>query len=151
MIATTRASLLATIATLLACFACAATLPVAASAATETKITYTKESLQEWEKQLAAGKIASVVINRPLRSLRTTLKDGTYVLAHYVPRHEHQIAATLTAKHVSFEVLTPSAAAKEVPKKAHKLRYIAGGILIVVVLVVGTVLYVDRKRKRERD
>ena len=48
-------------------------------------------------------------------------------------------------------MLKPAQAAKEVPKKAHKLRYIAGGILIVVLLVVGAVLYVDRKRKRDRD
>ncbi|HEY4450742.1 MAG TPA: hypothetical protein VGN13_04000 [Solirubrobacteraceae bacterium] len=151
MIATTRASLLATTATFLACVACVAMLPAAAATAAETKVTYTKESLQEFEKQLAAGQVASVIINRPLRSLRTTLKDGSHVLAHYIPRGEHKIAATLTAKHVQFEVLKPAAAAKEVPKKAHKLRYIAGGILIIVVLVVGTVLYVDRKRKRERD
>lgn len=151
MIATTRASLLATTAALLACLACVAMLPAAVATAAEGTITYTKESLQEFEKQLAAKQIATVTINKRLRSMRTTLKDGRHVLAHYVPKGEQQAVATLTAKHVPFEVLKPAAAIKELPKKGHKLRYIAGGILIVVVLVVGTVLYVDRKRKRNRD
>jgi ATP-dependent Zn protease len=126
-------------------------LPAAVAAAAEGTVTYTHESLQQFEKQLAAKQIASVTINKRLRSLRTTLKDGRHVLARYGRKEEPKLASTLAAKGVPVEVLKPAVAAKEVPKKAHKLRYIAGGILIVVLLVVGTVLYVDRKRKRSRD
>jgi hypothetical protein len=151
MIATTRASLLATTAALLICLACAATLSVAVAAGAEGTVSYTKESLQEFEKQLAAKQIASVIINKRVRSLRTTLKDGRHVLARYAAKGEHKVAADLAAKGVPVEVLKPAAAAKEVPKKAHKLRYIAGGIVIVVIVVVGGVLLWDRRRKALRD
>jgi len=151
MISTTRGSLLARVALTLTCLVCAALLPAAAAGAAEGISTYTHESLQQFEKQLAAKQIAAVTINKRVRSLRTTLKDGTHVLARYGRKEEPKIAAALAAKGVPVEVLKPAQAAKEVPKKAHKLRYIAGGILIVVLLVVGAVLYVDRKRKRDRD
>jgi hypothetical protein len=45
--------------------------------------------------------------------------------------------------------LKPAEAAKEASKAPvhHKLRYIAGGILIAVIVIVGAVLLVDRRRK----
>jgi hypothetical protein len=151
MIATTRASLTRTTALLLACAACFAVLPLAVAAGAEGTVTYTHESLQEFEKQLAAKQIQAVTINKRVRSLRVTLKDGRHVLARYERKGEPKVAAALAAKGVPVTVLKPAAAAKEVPKKAHKLRYIAGGILILVIVVVGTVLYVDRRRKRRLD
>ena len=88
-----------------------------------------------------------------MRSLRLTLKDGSYFLAKYQPHQEPKTLAELQAKKVAVTVLQPSEAAKEVAKKPvkHKLRYIAGGIVIVVVVVVGLVLFLDRKRKRARE
>jgi hypothetical protein len=46
-------------------------------------------------------------------------------------------------------VLKPAVAAREASKTPvhHKLRYIAGGILVAVILIVGAVLLVDRRRK----
>jgi hypothetical protein len=141
----------ARIAALAVFLACAAVLPVAVAGAAAGTSAFTPESLQAFEKQLAAKQIKTVTINKRVRSLRTTLKDGSLVLAHYGRKEEPKLAAALAAKGVPVEVLKPAEAAKEVPKKAHKLRYIAGGILIIVIVVVGTVLYVDRKRKRDRD
>jgi hypothetical protein len=153
MIATTRPSLSRRITVLLACLAFAGALPVAVAGAAEGSISYTRESFQEYEKQLAANKIKEVTVNKRLRSLRVTLKSGSHVLAQYAPHQEPSTIAALKAKRVPVVVLKPAEAIKEVPKKAahHKLRYIAGGILIAVVIVVGAVLLIDRRRKSLRD
>lgn len=126
--------------------ACVLIAPVATAGAA---IHYTKESLAEYEHQLAGGEIAAVTINKFVRSVRVTLKNGNYVLATYPPHEEPTVYAHLTAKGVAVTVLTSTAAkaeAKKAPVK-HKLRYIAGGILIVVVIIVGGVIFIDRRRK----
>ncbi len=151
MIATTRASIAARIALCVALLACTSVLP--APAASGASITYQNETFQQYEQQLAGAQIQSVTINKRLRSLRITLKNGSYVLAKYAKHEEPKVAAALAAKHVAVTVLTPTVAQSEVPKKAahHKLRYIAGGVLIVVILIVGAVLYINRKRQADRD
>jgi endonuclease/exonuclease/phosphatase (EEP) superfamily protein YafD len=153
MIATTRASITSGITVLLACVACAGALPLAVAGAAEGSISYTHESLQEYEKQLAANRIGEVTVNKRLRSLRVRLKSGSHVLAQYAPHQEPNVVAALKAKRVPVVVLKPAEAIREVPKKAahHKIRYIAGGILIAVVIVVGAVLLIDRRRKSLRD
>jgi ATP-dependent Zn protease len=114
-----------------------------------TGVHWTKETLQEFNKQLAAGEIKSVTVNKRVRSLHLTLKDGRHMLFKYGAHEEPKYAAQLQAKHVPVTVLQPAQAAKEAKKPAkHKLRYIAGGILVAVVLVVGAVLLIDRRRKR---
>jgi hypothetical protein len=148
MIGHTRARVLSAIAACVLCmaFAVAAT-PALAEEAT---ITYTKESQPAYEQQLASGQIASVTFNKRVRSLHITLKDGTHYLAHYKAKEEPTIAAALKAKGVTVAVLSPTAAKTEASKAPvhHKLRYIAGGILIAVVVIVGGVLLWDRRRKR---
>jgi hypothetical protein len=150
MIPPTRASLTTKIAVCVASLACACLLPTAVAAAAESTVTYQKESFTEYEKQLAGAQIQSVTINKRVRSLRITLKDGRYVLAKYAPHEEPKIAVALQAKGVPVTLLQPAEVTKEASAKPvhHKLRYIAGGILVVVIVVVGIVLYVDRKRKR---
>jgi hypothetical protein len=125
--------------------------PALAAAAAGTPISYEKESLAEYEQQLAGSQIASVAINKRLRSLRITLKDGRYVLAKYNKKELPKVEGALAAKHVSVSVLTPSQALGEVKAKPvhHKLRYIAGGGLIAVIVIVGTVLFVYRRRRAE--
>ena len=132
-------------------FACM--LASAASAAAETTVVYVKESQQAYEQQLASGQIQAVTVNKKLRSLRITLKDGSYVLAKYGRKEEPKTVAALEAKHVPVTILTPTEAAKQVTKKPvhHKLRYIVGGIVIVVIVIVGAVLYINRKRQSERE
>jgi hypothetical protein len=152
MIATTRASITAKISVCLALLACASLLAAAAAAGAAAP-TYEKESFSTYEQQLAGGQIQAVTINKKLRSVRVTLKDGRYVLAKYKPKEEPKVAAALQAKGVSVTVLLPTEANKEVGKKAvhHKLRYIAGGIVILVIVIVGAVLFIDRKRKSDRE
>jgi hypothetical protein len=151
MTRTTRAFPTAKAALALLCLACAFLASTAVALAAEPTIDYQKESLQEYEHQLAGGQIAAVTINKLLRSVRVTLKDGRHVLAKYEKHHEPAVSAALKAKGVPVTVLQPAAAQTEAKTKHksahHKLRYIAGGIVIVVILIVGAVLLIDRRRK----
>jgi hypothetical protein len=146
MIEPRRAGLLSTLALIAVSLVCVFVAPVATAGAT---VHYTKESPAEYEHQLAGGEIAAVTINKFVRSIRITLKNGNHVLATYPPHEESAVAARLTAKGVPVTVLTPTAAkaeAKKAPVK-HKLRYIAAGILVIVVLIVAGVIIIDRRRK----
>src|SRR5271155_5761878 len=82
----TRPSIPAKLAVLLVLVSFAALgAPIAGAAAEEvaTPISYRFEQLAEWEKQLGEGQVVAVTVNKRLRSLRTTLKDGQHVLAKY--------------------------------------------------------------------
>jgi hypothetical protein len=132
---------------------CAFGLALAATASValaEEAVHYTKESQQAYEEQLAHNEVVAATFNKRIRSLHITLKNGTHVLVHYPPKDEPALAAALTAKHIPVTVLTPAQAKSEASKAPvhHKLRYIAGGILIAIIVIVGGVLLFDRRRKR---
>jgi hypothetical protein len=149
MIRSTSPSAAVKIALSLALLALACLLRAAPSLAAESTVHYQKESVQEYEKQLAGGRILDAVFNKRVRSLHLTLKDGRHVLVKYGKGEEPKLAAQLQAKGVPVTTLKPAQAAKETKRPVkHKLRYIAGGILVVVVVVVGAVLLIDRRRKR---
>ena len=152
MIRTTSAAVTSRFVLCLICAAVAATVPSAVAAGAEGTITYKHESFSEYEKQLNAGQIQAVTINKRLRSVHVTLKDGSHVLAKYAAHEEPKVVAALQAKGITASIESKTQALKEATKPAkHKLRYIAAGILIVVVIVVGGVLLVDRKRKRAQE
>ncbi|MDQ6810703.1 MAG: hypothetical protein M3Z95_02235 [Actinomycetota bacterium] len=121
----------------------------AAVAHAQATIHYTHESLQAYEQQLAGGQITAATFNKRIRTLHLTLTSGQHMLVHYGRGEQPKLAAALAAKGVHAQVLKPAAAAKEaakVPVK-HKLRYIAGGILVAVIVIVGAVLLVNRRRQ----
>jgi len=152
MIAKTRAFSIAKLVLAVAILSGATLIsPLVAAAAEGTPISYEKESLAEYEQQLASSQIQSVTINKRLRSLRITLKDGRHVLAKYNKKELPTVKSALAAKHVSVTVLTPTEALNEVKAKPvhHKLRYIVGGALIVVIAIVGGVLFFYRRRRAE--
>ncbi len=153
MIRSTRASSTSRISVCVASLACAWLLTAAFAAGAVGAIDYQKESYAEYKQQLAGGQVQAVTINKRLRSLRVTLKDGRYVLARYNKHEEPAVAAALQAKRVPVSVLTPTEAVSEekAQPKHHKLRYIAGGIVIVVIVIVGAVLFVNRKRRRDLE
>jgi hypothetical protein len=127
-------------------------LLAAPSLGAESTVHYQRESLQEYERQLAGGQILTASFNKKVRSIHLTLKDGRHVLVKYAAGHEPTYLAQLQAKGISVTFLQPAQAAKKAKKPVkHKLRYIAGGILVVVVIVVGAVLLIDRKRKRSTE
>jgi hypothetical protein len=120
-------------------------------AAAQGAVSYRHESEAEYTQQLAGGQIASAIINKRLRTIRITLKDGRHVLAKYPPKQEPRVLSELKAKGVRVTVLGKALAVaeeKKVPKK-HKLRYIVGGVLIAIVVVVGGVLLYNRTRARD--
>ena len=133
---------------------CWALLLVGLSAARgETAIVYTHESYPQYQSQLASGQIKAVTVNRRVRSLRITLDNGTHVVAHYAPKQEPAVVEALEAKGVPVTLLALAATKAEASSKPvhHKLRYIAGGLLLAVVVIVGVVLFVNRRRKALAD
>lgn len=127
-----------------------APLAAVASAAEEGAIVYTHESEAQFQQQLAAKKVKSVIINKRVRSLRVTLTDGTHVLAGYPAHQEPQTAARLRANGVNVTVLSKAAAKDEAKPKPvhHKRRYIAGAVLVVLIVIAGAVLLIRRRRQR---
>ena len=157
-----RASFPTLLALAAAILACAALIisPAAASAeeepapaATPTTVHYTKETQKDYERQLAAGEIQSATFNKKIRSLHLTLKNGSHVLFIYPAHDQPKLASELEGKGITVTVLKKSEADKEAKAKPaqHKLRYIAGGILVLIVVVVATVLLIDRKRKQQAE
>jgi hypothetical protein len=134
--------------------ACLSLLLASASPALAAEgVTYTKQTKQEYESQLANAEIQSAEFNKRARNLHLTLKDGRHVFVHYGKGEEPKLLGELKAKGISVTILTPTQAKAEIAKKPvhHKLRYIAGGILIAVIVIVGIVLLVDRRRKRAAE
>jgi hypothetical protein len=148
MTSTIKVSLTRKLILSLACAACALGCATAVAAGAEVVVVYQKESLSAYEQQLAKGEIASATFNKKIRSLHLTLKNGQHVLTIYPPHEQPKYEAALQAKNIPVTVLKPAAADKEAAKPVHhKLRYIAGGVLVLVVIVVGGVLFMDRRRK----
>ena len=117
---------------------------VAQAGAQSGSVRYQRESFKTFEGQLSAGQIETATFNKKAHTVHLLLKDGRHVLVSYPSHEEPQLAAKLREKGVSVQVGKKKKAAKAVK---HKLRYIAGGILIVVIVVVAGVLWVDRRRK----
>jgi hypothetical protein len=128
-------------------------VPGAAAEAGSAAIVYTHEREPEYQRQLQGGQIQAVTINKRLRTLRVTLKDGRHVLARYPAHHEPEVVAALHGKGVTVTILTKSQAQSEAKKTPvhHKLRYIVGGILIAVIVIVAAVLLIDRRRKLSEE
>ena len=124
-----------------------------AARAAEAPIAYQSESEAAFEQQLAGGQIQAVTINKRLRSLRITLKDGRHVLARYPPKQEPRALAQIKGKGVPVTVLGKTQAEAELKNKPvhHKIRYIVGGVLLAVIIVVGTVLLINRRRRQRED
>jgi N-dimethylarginine dimethylaminohydrolase len=134
------------------CLAVAGPLASLAAAAEETQITYAPESEAAFGRQLDAKKVESVVVNKRLRSLRVTLKDGSHVLAKYPKKQSEQTIARLHAHGVAVTVLSTKEAEKQAGKGKshhHKIRYIVGGVLIIVILLVIGVLVFNRSRRKD--
>ena len=138
---------LASVVLMALCLALAA--PAYALAAEGTTPKYTKESREAFEQQLSKGEIKSAEFNKKLRSLHITTKNGTLYLYHYEKKGAPALESKLKANHVTFTVLAPSAASKEAtalkkPAK-HKIRYIVGGV-VVLLIVIGAIVYFVRRR-----
>jgi hypothetical protein len=137
-------SLSARAAVALLCVTClcliAGTGVAAAKKGSEAGIHFTTESTQAYEQQLASGQIQAAKFNTKARSMHLTLADGRHMLVKYPPHGESKLVAELKAHGVSVPAIKTA---------KHKLRYIAIGVLVIVLIIVGVVLYVRRKRGEE--
>jgi hypothetical protein len=112
-------------------------------------VTYTKEKLPEFETQLSGGQIQAATFNKRIRSMRLTLKNGEHKLVIYEKKGSPALIAKLQAKHIPVTVLAKAEAEKEAKEKPkhHKIRYIVGGVVIAVIVIVGAVLLIRRGRR----
>jgi hypothetical protein len=124
--------------------ACAALcLGAAASGATTAVTRFQHESYQAFQSQLSAGRIHAASFNKKAHTLHLSLTDGRHMLVSYPSHEESRLASRLRAHGASVLV-------KRRPKaKAvhHTLRYVAGGLLVLVIAVVAFVLLGDRPRR----
>jgi hypothetical protein len=131
---------------LLACLAIG--LPAAAQGAAEGTISYEKESEQDFRQQLASRQIRSAIINKRLRSVRLTLKDGRHVKARYPAHTEPKVARELRHAGAKVSVLSKAQAESEAKKapRHHKIRYIVGGVVIALAVIAGAIFLIRRRR-----
>jgi ATP-dependent Zn protease len=131
-------------AALSACALVLATLvPATSAVAAGSPVHYQHESYQTFQAQLAGGQIKAVTFNKKPHSVHITLDDGRKLLAIYPSHEEPALAAELAAKGVPFTVEKHKSTVKPVH---HTLRYIAGGILVLVILAILAVLLIGRRR-----
>jgi hypothetical protein len=146
MTRTTRASLTINIAVGAVCLACAYLILAAgvAGAAKGSAAHFTQESIRAYEQQLARDQIKLATFSVPKHTMRLTLKDGRHVHVIYSHGEEMKLHAALAAKGVSLPA---------VPKHhtVHKLRYIAVGVLVVVLILVGVAFVMIRRRRRAEE
>lgn len=128
--------------------------PSVAAAEEEAAVShYTKETEKNYEEQLKAHEVTEAKINKRDHNVLLTLKNGEKVFIHLHAHDVEKIEAALHAQNVKYAVESSEEAQKEVAAKPakHKLRYIIGGVVIVLVIVaIGYYLF-DRKRKSEME
>lgn len=117
-----------------------ATVVPPAVAATSS-VHFQSESYSDFQKQLAHGEIHAATFNKKAHSIHLVLNDGRHMKASYPSHDEPRIAAAIRAKGVSVKVVE-----HKPPAVHHTLRYIAGGILVIVILAILAVLLIGRRR-----
>ena len=100
--------------------------------------------MQDFQRQLAKGEIHAATFNKIPHSLHLSMNDHRHLLVVYPPLQYKKISAELKAKGVSVAVAKHAKGSAKSAK--HTLRYIAGGILVLVILVVLAVLLIGRRR-----
>jgi hypothetical protein len=110
---------------------------------------YTKESQQAYESQLQKDEIAEATLNKFVRSLRLTLKNGDHVIYSYPAKGAPKLEQELKAKGIAVTALHGH---KHKHKKSakHTRRYVAIGIVVIVVLA-GVAFLMFRRRGAGRD
>lgn len=125
---------------------CLAGLAAFACLAAAAGIHFQKESLQAYERQLAKGEVHADAFHPGTGSghLHVSLNDGRHMTIAYASGEQDKLVAQARAKGARVQVA--SLKAKKATAVKHKLRYIAGAVLIVVILIVLAVLLIGRRR-----
>jgi hypothetical protein len=135
--------ILAALAALLLTLTLTSTAPAAEGSAEPTVVHYEPEGFKAYEAQLAHAEIRAVTFNKKAHTMHVTLVNGRHALVKYPSHEEPTLAAALEAKGVA---VTVKKHAKKTAAVHHTLRYIAGGILVLVILAILIVLLVGRRR-----
>jgi hypothetical protein len=135
-----KASIAIKLAIALVCLASIALTPTASAAGSTASTKFTTESLAAYEQQLASGQIAVAKFSEKAHVMHLTLKDGRHMRVVYTRGAEPTLRAALQAKGVSLP-------APKKPTIHHTLRYVAAGIVVVLILIAIGILLVIRRRK----
>jgi hypothetical protein len=106
-------------------------------------IHYEEESLEAFEDQLRAADIAEAEINKVAHHLHLTLHDGRHQLVEYEGHQEQALQSRLLAAGVP---VTIEFTTKSTKSSHHTLRYIAAGLLVAALIVLGVLLVARRRR-----
>jgi len=141
--------LLASLLALIACQAASAAASTSALAKAEREeplsgaaVHFHRESGAAFRKQLREGAIREATFNVLAHHLHLLMDSRRLMLVNYQPKEKPKIESELKAAGVTITVEKASAAPAH-----HRLRYIIGGVLIVAILAVLTVLLLGRRRK----
>lgn len=107
---------------------------------------FEQETLKAYEGQLHKGEVHAVTFHSgsPGGHLHISLNNGGHMTVEYPASQQAKLVAAAEAANTRVKVATVKA--KKTAAVKHKLRYIAGGLLILVVLVVLVVLLIGRRR-----
>jgi hypothetical protein len=125
-------------------------LTASAIAASTTVIHFQRESLPALQAQLRHHEVLALTFHpAPAPGhVHVSMTDGRHFTVVYGGSEEAQLIALARANGARYQTAT----VKAKPAVHHKLRYIAGGILIAAIVVVAAVLLIDRRRKlREQE
>ena len=123
----------------------------AVPAGAATVIHFQKESVGAYEAQLHHGEVHALTFHPGTSTghLHISLNNGNHMTVSYASSEQGKLVAQAQADHARVQVATVTVK-KAAPVK-HKLRYIAGGILVVVIIVVLGVLLIGRRRALAED
>jgi hypothetical protein len=125
---------------LLAVLALAANAPFAIAApSTQT------ESYAALLHQIESGQVVVAHVNERTNDIRVTLKDGSEEFVSY-PRSQHKHLIDALLRHGVRPIYTTHAKAKK--PVHHVLRYVAGGI-VIVLLLIGAGVWVYTRSQRQ--
>jgi hypothetical protein len=107
---------------------------------------FEKETLKAYEGQLHHHEVHAVTFHSgsPTGHLHISLNNGGHMTVEYPASQQAKLVAAAEVANTRVKVATVKAEKAAAVK--HKLRYIAGGLLILVILVVLVVLLIGRRR-----
>jgi ATP-dependent Zn protease len=101
------------------------------------------ESYQTFQSQITAGQVHEAVFNKKPHLVHVILVNGQRQEVSY-PSHQFAALTASLQSHGANVIVTHK---KSTTKTTHhKLRYIAGGIVIVALIGIGALLFVRRRR-----
>ncbi len=132
----------------LAAVCLALTAMVLAVPAGAAAVHFEKESLQAYEGQLHHGAVHAVTFHPGTSTghLHISLNNGGHMTVTYASSQQTKLVAQARTANARVKIGNVTAKPKKAAPVKHKLRYIVGGVLIVVILVVLVVLLIGRRR-----